>query len=118
MAVREKFEPVSPEEVDRVLEAVSSATCILDPCPSWLVKASRVAARGWVQALVNAASWEGAVPPAQEAPLDPTVLDNFCPAPSLPVREGYREGGELPATEGLGRGGLSGPLSIGTQAGL
>lgn len=36
----EEFELVNPEEVDRVLVTVNSATCVLDPGPCWLVEAS------------------------------------------------------------------------------
>lgn len=37
----EAFKPVEPEEVDRALSAATMASCVLDPCLSWLIKASR-----------------------------------------------------------------------------
>lgn len=40
LVIWDKFDPVAPKEVDRVLCAVSATTCPLDPCSSWL-KASR-----------------------------------------------------------------------------
>lgn len=33
LIIWELFEPVAPEEVDRVLRIASSTTCSLDPCP-------------------------------------------------------------------------------------
>uniref|UniRef100_A0A8D0DWT2 Reverse transcriptase domain-containing protein n=1 Tax=Salvator merianae TaxID=96440 RepID=A0A8D0DWT2_SALMN len=90
----EEFEPVTPDEVDKAKGAVSSATCLLDPCPSWLVSTSREVTRGWVQAIVNASLRDGSFPaPYKEAivrpllkkpSLDPTVLNNYCPVSNLP----------------------------------
>ncbi|XP_070593886.1 uncharacterized protein [Erythrolamprus reginae] len=47
--VWEEFDLVTPDEVDKAIGAVSSTTCLLDPCPSWLVSASREVTRSWVQ---------------------------------------------------------------------
>uniref|UniRef100_A0A8D0BC31 Reverse transcriptase domain-containing protein n=1 Tax=Salvator merianae TaxID=96440 RepID=A0A8D0BC31_SALMN len=90
----EEFELVMPDEVDKAMGAVSSATCLLDPCPSWLVSTSREVTRGWVQAIVNASLREGSFPaPYKEAivrpllkkpSLDPTVLNNYRPVSNLP----------------------------------
>lgn len=38
LVIREQFEPLGLEEVERVLRTVSSAICSLDLYPSWLVK--------------------------------------------------------------------------------
>lgn len=64
--------------------AVSSAVCILDLCPSWLVKVSQEVACNWVKAVV----WDGMVPSAlkevvvcpflKRPSLSPTVLGNIC----------------------------------------
>lgn len=35
-----QFDPIAPEVVDRILGNVSSATCVLNQCPPWLVKSS------------------------------------------------------------------------------
>lgn len=34
------FQVMQPEDVDKILGGVKSTTCMLDPCPSWLIKAS------------------------------------------------------------------------------
>lgn len=41
LVIWEEFKPVASEEVDWYLGTVSLASCVLDPCPYWLVKASR-----------------------------------------------------------------------------
>lgn len=46
----EQFDLVGLEEVDRVLEAVSAITCLLDPYLTWLVKAFRSVTCKWIQA--------------------------------------------------------------------
>ncbi|KAK9396605.1 RNA-directed DNA polymerase from mobile element jockey-like [Crotalus adamanteus] len=89
-----EFEPVTPDEVDKAVRAMNAATCLLDPCPSWLVSASREVTRGWLQAIINASLMEGSFPqPLKEAvvrpllkkpSLDPAVLKNFRPVSNLP----------------------------------
>lgn len=34
----EEFESMEPEEVDKAPLAANSASCVLDQCPSWLIK--------------------------------------------------------------------------------
>lgn len=50
----EQFELVGSEKVDRVFGGINTTICLLDPYPTWLVKASRTVACKWVQALINA----------------------------------------------------------------
>lgn len=64
-----EFELVNPQEVDRDLNVVSSAT-------SRLIKSSRELACGWVQAAVNASLPEGVVPPALPLP-QKTILGSY-----------------------------------------
>lgn len=47
------FDSLSQDKVDRILAAVKPTTCPLDPCPSWLIKASDE--RLWVplQEIIN-----------------------------------------------------------------
>lgn len=49
-----EFKPVVIEEMDRVLGNItgSSATYTLNPCPSWLIKASWEMTCGGVQAVI------------------------------------------------------------------
>lgn len=35
------FQLVQPEDVNRIRGGARLATCILDPCPFWLIKAAR-----------------------------------------------------------------------------
>ncbi|XP_058024796.1 uncharacterized protein LOC131191063 [Ahaetulla prasina] len=36
-----EFDPVTPDDMDRLLGRLNSTTCLLDPCPSWMVLATR-----------------------------------------------------------------------------
>lgn len=86
----QEFELIALKEMDRILVAVSSTTCVQYPCPSWLVS--------WIQVVINASLQEVMVLPAlkdavvwfllNRTPLNPTVLDNFRPLPSL-FRKSY-----------------------------
>lgn len=69
--------------------AVSLAVCILDSCPSWLVKISQEVACDWVKAVVRdgmvpSALKEVVVCPLLKRPsLNPTMLGNFSPVSNL-----------------------------------
>uniref|UniRef100_A0A8C6XD58 Reverse transcriptase domain-containing protein n=1 Tax=Naja naja TaxID=35670 RepID=A0A8C6XD58_NAJNA len=88
-----EFDSVSLDEVDRIMRRLSSTTCLLDPCPSWLVYASREVTRGWLQAVINASLSEGVFPAAlkeavvrpllKKPALDPTILNNYRPVSNL-----------------------------------
>uniref|UniRef100_A0A8C6XGB6 Reverse transcriptase domain-containing protein n=1 Tax=Naja naja TaxID=35670 RepID=A0A8C6XGB6_NAJNA len=75
------------------MRRLSSTTCLLDPCPSWLVYASREVTCGWLRAVVNASLREGLFPAAlkeavvrpllKKPALDPAVLNNFRPVSNL-----------------------------------
>lgn len=54
--------PFQPEEAGRIFGSVISTVCELDPCPSWLVKATWEATYGWVLAMVNSSFREEVVP--------------------------------------------------------
>uniref|UniRef100_A0A8C6VGV8 Reverse transcriptase domain-containing protein n=1 Tax=Naja naja TaxID=35670 RepID=A0A8C6VGV8_NAJNA len=92
-AIWTEFDPVSEDEVDRIMQWLSSTTCLLDPCPSWLVYASREVTCGWLWAVVNSSLREGLFPatlkeavvrPLLKKPaLDPAVLNNFRPVSNL-----------------------------------
>uniref|UniRef100_A0A803TMK0 Reverse transcriptase domain-containing protein n=1 Tax=Anolis carolinensis TaxID=28377 RepID=A0A803TMK0_ANOCA len=92
------FQLVQPEDVDKVLgedvDKVLATPCILDSCPSWLIKETRGGLAEWVKVVVNASLREGIFPaslklavikPLLKKPsLDPTQLDNFGPISNLP----------------------------------
>lgn len=88
-----KCEPVEPEEVDRALSAAGLATCVLDLCPSWLMKASQERMHEWIWLIVNSslrekmvlsALKEIMVCPCLKGPLlKPASLNSFCPVSNL-----------------------------------
>ncbi|KAF7242143.1 putative RNA-directed DNA polymerase from transposon BS [Varanus komodoensis] len=76
-----------PDDVDKVLGLVCPTTCLLDPCPSWLLAKAKHGIGAWVQEVINASLREGWVPaPLKEAAirpvpkkasLDPEVAANY-----------------------------------------
>uniref|UniRef100_A0A803TS28 Reverse transcriptase domain-containing protein n=1 Tax=Anolis carolinensis TaxID=28377 RepID=A0A803TS28_ANOCA len=90
----DSFQSVQPEDVDKVLGEARATTCILEPCPSWLVKEARGGLVEWVRVVVNASLREGRLPtglkqavikPLLKKPsLDPTNWNNFRPVSNLP----------------------------------
>ncbi|XP_070800657.1 uncharacterized protein, partial [Pituophis catenifer annectens] len=93
LVIWDEFNPVTPEEVDRIMGKLSTSTCLLDPCPSWLVYSAREVTRGWIQAVITASLGEGSflaalkeamVRPLLKKPaLDPAILNNFRPVSNL-----------------------------------
>lgn len=79
----EWFDFVGPEEVGRILRAVSWATCSLDLCLFWLAKTAWGVRSGWVLAVVNSSLREGAIPlPLKEAFGHPPLLKKPLLGPS------------------------------------
>lgn len=109
----EQFDPIRLDEMARVLNAVSATTCQLDPCPSWLIKASRMVTARWVWAVVNTSLLEGIfLGPFKEALVCPLLnitiswshLSGEVPS-SLPCslfKEEGRRSGCRAASEGPG----------------
>ncbi|XP_034263783.2 vomeronasal type-2 receptor 26-like [Pantherophis guttatus] len=64
LVVWDKFDPVTPKEVDRIMGKLSTTTCLLDPCTSWLVYSAREVTHRWIQAVVTASLAEGSFPAA------------------------------------------------------
>lgn len=48
-----QFEPIEPEQIDRSLSTVTSATCMLDTCPTWHIKTEWEGIYNWVWVVVN-----------------------------------------------------------------
>ncbi|XP_058035523.1 uncharacterized protein LOC131196590 [Ahaetulla prasina] len=92
-SVWDEFDPVAPEDVDRLLGRLHATTCLLDPCPSWLVLATQEVTRGWLQRIINASLLEGVFPAAlkeavvrpllKKPSLDPAILGNYRPVSNL-----------------------------------
>ncbi|XP_062835007.1 uncharacterized protein LOC134298508 [Anolis carolinensis] len=90
----DSFQLVELEDVDKVLGEVRATTCILDPCPSWLVREARGGLAEWVKVVVNASLREGIFPVSlklavikpllKKLSLDPTQLENLQPISNLP----------------------------------
>ncbi|XP_061465819.1 uncharacterized protein LOC133376896 [Rhineura floridana] len=50
----DEFQLVQLEDVDKVLGQVCATISMLDPCPYWLIKASRDGTAGWAREVINA----------------------------------------------------------------
>lgn len=75
--------------VDRILAATSYTICMLNPCLSWLLKASTLCLIGWLWLLINSTLPYGAVI-LKEALNRPFLAENkktnpFVPSPLEPV---------------------------------
>ncbi|KAF7241902.1 Non-homologous end-joining factor 1 [Varanus komodoensis] len=55
----EEFQLLRPNDVDKVLGRVRPTTCLLDPCPSWLINNSKHGIGTWILEVVNASLREG-----------------------------------------------------------
>ncbi|KAF7249458.1 RNA-directed DNA polymerase from mobile element jockey [Varanus komodoensis] len=90
----EEFQLLRPDDVDKVLGQVRPTTCLLDPCPSWLINNSKHGIGTWILEVVNASLREGRVPaPLKEAvirpvlkkaSLDPEMATNYRPTANIP----------------------------------
>ncbi|KAF7241559.1 RNA-directed DNA polymerase from mobile element jockey [Varanus komodoensis] len=90
----DEFQLLRPDDVDKVLGRVRPTTCLLDPCPSWLIKDSKHGIGTWILEVVNASLREGRVPaPLKEAvvrpvlkkaSLDPGMAANYRPVANIP----------------------------------
>ncbi|KAF7250622.1 hypothetical protein EYD10_03728 [Varanus komodoensis] len=90
----DEFQLLRPDDVDKVLGRVRPTTCLLDPCPSWLIKDSKHGIGTWILEVVNASLREGRVPaPLKEAvvrpvlkkaSLDPEMATNYRPVANIP----------------------------------
>ncbi|KAF7240874.1 putative RNA-directed DNA polymerase from transposon BS [Varanus komodoensis] len=58
----DEFQLLRPDDVDKVLGRVCPTTCLLDPCPSWLINNSKHWIGIWILEVVNASLREGRVP--------------------------------------------------------
>ncbi|KAF7254138.1 hypothetical protein EYD10_00669 [Varanus komodoensis] len=90
----DEFQLLRPDDVDKVLGRVRPTTCLLDPCPSWLINDSKHGIGTWILEVVNASLREGRVPaPLKEAvirlvlkkaSLDPEMATNYRPVANIP----------------------------------
>ncbi|KAF7246415.1 Serine/threonine-protein kinase RIO3 [Varanus komodoensis] len=90
----DEFQLLRPDDVDKVLGRVRPTTCLLDPCPSWLIKDSKHGIGTWILEVVNASLKESRVPaPLKEAvvrpvlkkaSLDPEMATTYRPVANIP----------------------------------
>ncbi|KAF7245842.1 RNA-directed DNA polymerase from mobile element jockey [Varanus komodoensis] len=83
-----------PDDVDKVLGQVRPTTCLLDPCPSGLLKKAKDGIGTWILEVVNTSLRDGQVPaPLKEAvvrpvlkkaSLNPEVVANYRPVANIP----------------------------------
>ncbi|KAF7254753.1 Formin-2, partial [Varanus komodoensis] len=89
----DEFQLLWPDDVDKVLGQVHPTTCLLDPCPSWLLKKAKDGIGTWILEVVNASLRDDQVPaPLKEAvvrpvlkkaSLDPEVAANYRPVANI-----------------------------------
>lgn len=53
-----QFQPVSPPEVDKVLDHYRATTTFLDLCPAWVLKAARPITMELATSIISASLWE------------------------------------------------------------
>ncbi|KAF7248337.1 C3a anaphylatoxin chemotactic receptor [Varanus komodoensis] len=90
----DEFQLLWPDDVDKVLGQVRPTTCLLDPCPSWLINNTKHGIGIWILEVVNACLREGWVPaPLKEAvvrpvlkkaSLHPEMATNYRPVANIP----------------------------------
>ncbi|KAF7239428.1 Visinin-like protein 1 [Varanus komodoensis] len=90
----DEFQLLRPDDVDKVLGQVHTTTCVLDPCPSWLLSKAKHGIGSWIQEVINAFLKDGRVPaPLKEvvvrpvlkkASLDPEMAASYRPVANIP----------------------------------
>uniref|UniRef100_A0A8D2LLU3 Reverse transcriptase domain-containing protein n=1 Tax=Varanus komodoensis TaxID=61221 RepID=A0A8D2LLU3_VARKO len=89
-----EFQLLQPDNVDKVLGQVRPTTCLLDPCPSWLLKNAKDGIVTWILEVVNASFRDGRVPATlkervvqpvlKKESLDPEVVAYYRPVANIP----------------------------------
>ncbi|KAF7241018.1 RNA-directed DNA polymerase from mobile element jockey [Varanus komodoensis] len=90
----DEFQLLRPDDVDKVLGRVRPTTCLLDPCPSWLINNSKHGIGTWILEVINTSLREGRVsaplkeavvrPVLKKASLDPEMATNYRPVANIP----------------------------------
>uniref|UniRef100_A0A803TBL9 Reverse transcriptase domain-containing protein n=1 Tax=Anolis carolinensis TaxID=28377 RepID=A0A803TBL9_ANOCA len=90
----DSFQPVRPDDVDKILGVMRPTTCALDPCPTWLIKLARGGLVDWFLRIINASLEQGLFPSSlkqatirpilKKASLDSSILSNYRPISNLP----------------------------------
>ncbi|KAF7250327.1 Microtubule-associated serine/threonine-protein kinase 4 [Varanus komodoensis] len=90
----DEFQLLRPDDVDKELGRVRPTTCLLDPCPSWLINNAKHRIGIWNLEVVNASLREGRIPaPIKEAvvrpvlkkaSLDPEMAANYRLVANIP----------------------------------
>uniref|UniRef100_A0A803TWP1 Reverse transcriptase domain-containing protein n=1 Tax=Anolis carolinensis TaxID=28377 RepID=A0A803TWP1_ANOCA len=90
----DSFQLVQPDDVDKVLGAVRATTCILDPCPAWLINLIKGDLVIWIEKIRNSLLEQGIFPSSlkqaiirpifKKVSLDSSILNNYKPIFNLP----------------------------------
>ncbi|KAF7246590.1 Craniofacial development protein 2 [Varanus komodoensis] len=69
-----EFQLIQPDDVDKVLEQVCPTTCLLNPCPSWLLIEAKHGIGSWILEVINASLRDSRAPaPLKEAVIRPIL---------------------------------------------
>ncbi|KAF7253476.1 RNA-directed DNA polymerase from mobile element jockey [Varanus komodoensis] len=90
----DEFQLLLPDDVDKVLGQVHPTTCLLDPCPSWLIKKAKDGIGTWILEMINASLRDSRVsaplkeevvrPVLKKTSLDPKVAANYRRVANIP----------------------------------
>ncbi|KAF7252624.1 Craniofacial development protein 2 [Varanus komodoensis] len=90
----DEFQLLRPDDVDKVLGQVCTTTCVLDPCPSWLLSKAKHRIGSWIRGVINSSLKDGWVPALlkeavvrpvlKKASLDPEMAANYRPVANIP----------------------------------
>uniref|UniRef100_A0A8D2LRL2 Reverse transcriptase domain-containing protein n=1 Tax=Varanus komodoensis TaxID=61221 RepID=A0A8D2LRL2_VARKO len=89
----DEFQLLQPDDVDKVLGKVCPTTCLLDPCPSWLLTKAKHRIGAWILEVINTSLRDSQAPtPLKEAgtrpvlkkmSLDPEMAANYRPVANI-----------------------------------
>ncbi|KAF7254271.1 CMP-N-acetylneuraminate-beta-1,4-galactoside alpha-2,3-sialyltransferase [Varanus komodoensis] len=74
----DEFQLLRLDDVDKVLGQVCPTTCLLDPCPLWLLTKAKHGIGAWILEVINASLRDGRVPaPLKEEVVRPVLKKAF-----------------------------------------
>lgn len=90
----DSFQLVETEGVDRILWSLRPSSCLLDPCPGWLIRSAQGGLAEWTGRAVNSSLREEVLPPAlkravvcpllKKPSLNHNNLNNYRPVSNIP----------------------------------
>ncbi|KAF7245399.1 RNA-directed DNA polymerase from mobile element jockey [Varanus komodoensis] len=89
----DEFQLLRPDDMDKMLGQVRTTTCVLDPCPSWLLSKAKHRIGSWIREVINASLKDGQVPAPlkkavvrpvlKKASLDPEMAISYRPVANI-----------------------------------